>query len=119
MNIEEIQALINELDDLLDSEKQALVQGDMDRVGRLMSQKEYLVENLNAEEGLDRNNLATLHQKVMRNQTLLDIALEGIRAVATRMSELRRVPSGLDTYDEQGCKHNFRDQGSTKVEKRA
>ena len=119
MKVEEIQSLIDELDELLDSEKKALVQGDMDQVGRLMSQKEYLVENLNAQEDLDRKNLTKLHQKVMRNQTLLDSALEGIRAVATRMSELRRVRSGLETYDEQGRKRHFGDQGSTKVEKRA
>ncbi|MBV1926146.1 MAG: flagellar biosynthesis protein FlgN [Rhodobacteraceae bacterium] len=119
MKAENIQPLIDELDELLDSEKKALVQGDMERVGRLMSQKEYLVESLNAQDDLDRNNLTKLHQKVMRNQTLLDSALEGIRAVATRMSELRRVRGGLETYDEKGRKQHFVDQRTTQVEKRA
>ncbi|MFT4960874.1 MAG: flagellar biosynthesis/type III secretory pathway chaperone [Paracoccaceae bacterium] len=119
MTIDNIQSLIDELDDLLDSEKKALVQGDMERVGRLMSQKEFLIESLNAMDDLDRENLTHLHQKVMRNQTLLDSALEGIRAVATRMSELRRVRSGLETYDEQGRKQHFSTQRTVQVEKRA
>lgn len=119
MTIESIQPLIDELDDLLDSEKKALVRGDIDSVSRLMSQKEILVETLNAQDDLDRKNLAQLHQKVMRNQTLLNSALEGIRAVATRMSELRRVRSGLETYDEQGRKRHLSTQISAQVEKRA
>ncbi len=119
MTIKSIQPLIDELDDLLDSEKKALVQGDIDRVGRLLPQKEFLIENLNAQSDLDRKSLAHLHQKVMRNQTLLDSALEGIRAVATRMSELKRVRSGLETYDEQGRKRRFGAQNSAQVEKRA
>lgn len=119
MVIETIQPLIDELDDLLESEKKALIQGDVERVGRLMPQKEFLIEKLNAQDELDRKNLVHLQQKVMRNQTLLDSALEGIRAVATRMSELGRVRSGLDTYDEQGRKRRFGMQNSAKVEKRA
>ncbi|MGR3661750.1 MAG: flagellar biosynthesis protein FlgN [Paracoccaceae bacterium] len=119
MTIDSTQPLIDELDDLLDSEKKALVQGDMEQVGRLMSQKEFLIESLNALDDLDRDNLAQLHRKVMRNQTLLDSALEGIRAVATRMSELRRVRSGLETYDEQGRKQRVGIQRAVQVEKRA
>ena len=119
MTIDSIQYLIDELDDLLDSEKAALVKGDMERVSRLVSQKEFLIEGLNSLENLDRENLIHLHQKVMRNQTLLDSALEGIRAVATRMSELRRVRSGLETYDEQGRKQHFSTQRKVQVEKRA
>jgi len=119
MKNDSIQPLIDELDDLLDSEKKALVQGDMERVGRLVSQKEFLIESLNALDNLDRENLTQLHRKVMRNQTLLDSALEGIRAVATRMSELRRVRSGLETYDSQGQKQRFDIQRSVQVEKRA
>ncbi|MGR3662203.1 MAG: flagellar biosynthesis protein FlgN [Paracoccaceae bacterium] len=119
MKIDSIQPLIDQLDDLLDSEKKALVEGNMERVGRLMSQKEFLIESLNALEDVDRENLTQLHRKVMRNQTLLDSALEGIRAVATRMSELRRVRNGFETYDEQGRKQRVGIQRTTKVEKRA
>ena len=119
MTIDFAQPLIDELDELLDSEKRALVKGDLEQVGRLMSQKELLIESLNALEKLDRGNLTQLHQKVMRNQTLLDSALEGIRAVATRMSELRRVRSGLETYDEQGRNQRVGIQRTVKVEKRA
>lgn len=119
MTNESVQALIDELDELLDSEKKALVHGDIDGVNRLVSQKEYLIESLNAQDGLDRMNMSQLHQKVTRNQALLDSALEGIRAVATRMSELRRVRGGLETYDKRGRKRHFGIPNSVQVEKRA
>lgn len=119
MNNDNAQTLIDELDDLLDVEKKALIAGDMEKIGRLLPQKEVLFESLNAQNNLGKENLSLLQQKVMRNQTLLDSALEGIRAVATRMAELRRVRSGLETYDERGRKLHITIQKNLQVEKRA
>ena len=119
MTIDNAQTLMDELDDLLDAERRALVGGDMDAVGRLLSQKEHLIEGLNKIHDLDSGNLSQLHLKVTRNQALLNSALEGIRAVATRMAELRRVRSGLETYDSHGRKQHFTIIRAAQVEKRA
>ena len=50
---------------------------------------------------------------------LLDTALEGIRAVADRVSALRRVRDTLETYDQTGRKTTFESMHKGRVEKRA
>ncbi len=113
------QDLIDELDALLDQERQALLDGDLEHLGRALAQKENLIEKINALETLERSMLENVHQKVSRNQVLLNSALEGIRAVANRMADLRRVRQGLETYDRTGQKKRIDTQVNPNVEKRA
>lgn len=113
------QNLIDNLDDLLDRERQALVKGELEQLGRLLTQKEALITQINTLESLEQAKLADVHEKVTRNQLLLNSAMEGIHAVANRMAELRRVRRGLETYDEKGRKTRFGTQIDSSVEKRA
>ena len=113
------QDLIDELDTLLDRERQALVRGDLDQLGRMLDQKQGLIEKINALNTLERGNLALVHDKVTRNQELLNSAMEGIRAVASRMADLRRVRHGLETYDKSGRRTRIETQVQSSVEKRA
>ena len=113
------QALIDDLDSILDQERQALVKGDLTKLGGLMTKKESLISDLNAITDLERASLSQVHDKVSRNQVLLDSAMEGIRAVSARMAELRRVRKGLDVYDQSGRKTRYSTRGSISLEKRA
>lgn len=113
------QDLIDELDSLLDRERQALIDGDLELLGRMLAQKQSLIEEVNAMDALERGHLAQVHDKVSRNQELLNSAMEGIRAVANRMADLRRVRHGLETYDRAGRKTRFETQNTSSVEKRA
>jgi hypothetical protein len=113
------QKLIDELDELLDRERQALFQGDLAQLGRMVSQKDALIGKINSLDTIGRNSLADVHQKAARNQVLLDSALEGIRAVISRMTDLRHVRRGLETYDRTGRKKNVGTQSRNSVEKRA
>jgi hypothetical protein len=113
------QDMIDELDTLLDRERQALVDGDLELLGRMLAQKKGLINKLNTLDKLERKNLAQVHDKVTRNQELLNSAMEGIRAVANRMADLRRVRHSLETYDQSGHKTRFETQGRCNVEKRA
>ncbi|PCJ07223.1 MAG: flagellar biosynthesis protein FlgN [Rhodobacteraceae bacterium] len=113
------QALIDDLDSILDQERQALVQGDLNKLGELLTKKESLINDLNSITDLERESLVQLQDKVSRNQVLLDSAMEGIRAVAARMAELRRVRKGLDVYDQAGRRTRFSTRGSVNLEKRA
>ncbi|OUS33729.1 flagellar biosynthesis protein FlgN [Rhodobacterales bacterium 56_14_T64] len=113
------QALIDNLDSILDQEREALTKGDLNKLGGLMVKKEALINDLNAISELERETLTQVQGKVSRNQVLLDSAMEGIRAVATRMAELRRVRKGLDVYDQAGRKTRFSTRGSVALEKRA
>lgn len=113
------QTLIDELDSLLDRERQALIDGNLEQLARMLAQKQGLIENINAMDTLERDRLAHVHDKVTRNQDLLNSAMEGIRAVAERMADLRRVRHGLETYDQSGRKTRIEMQNRPNVEKRA
>ncbi|MBT8155771.1 flagellar biosynthesis protein FlgN [Epibacterium ulvae] len=113
------QEQIDELDDILEQEREALVLGHLTKLEALLERKGVLIEGLNALNELEREALESVHNKVSRNQALLDSAMQGIRAVAARMQELRRVRSGLDVYDQAGRKNSFSTASSMKLEKRA
>ncbi|WP_424985694.1 hypothetical protein [Microbulbifer sp. S227A] len=113
------QDLIESLDELLDREREALLSGQLEQLGQLMSIKEDLIDRINAINPDTQPALEKVHKKVTRNQALLNSALEGIRAVANRMAELRRVRSGFETYDRRGNRQTFGTRTSSNVEKRA
>ena len=119
MTMERSSALFDALDDLLDEERNALLTCDLDRVGRLLERKEALIEELAALEEFEARALEAVQGKMQRNRDLLNSALEGIRAVASRLAALRRVRSNLDTYDSNGTKRTIEIAKDSAVEKRA
>lgn len=119
MRTEFTQLTIEALDGLLDRERQALLDGDLDHLVSQLEEKEALIERLNDCEDAEGEPLKALQVKVLRNQALLDSALQGIRSVANRMSALHRIRRSLDTYDESGRKTTIESLVEPKVEKRA
>ncbi|MFY9237854.1 MAG: flagellar protein FlgN [Roseovarius sp.] len=119
MTVETSQTLIDTLDDLLEEERKALLDGDLDAIGRLLSRKEALIDALNALTPAGQPNLTRLQGKVSRNQALLDGALEGIRKVAARMAAFRKIRKTLETYDQSGRKTTIQGEVEHKVERRA
>lgn len=118
-NRDEILILLSDLDDLLEQERRALLEGDIDGIARSLQQKERLLDALSDIELTRDTDLAALQVKVLRNQKLLDGALEGIRSVANRISTLRRIRDTLETYDQSGRKTTFAGMSGSQVEKRA
>ena len=116
---ETAQDIMDALDDLLETERKALLAGDLDIITRLLHDKEMLIDRLNTMEHGAYDSLRALHEKVTRNQALLDGALQGIRMVASRMGALRRIRKSVETYDEKGVKSALRGLGKSSVEKRA
>ncbi len=113
-------ATTDELSDLLDKEREALMQGDLEKLASLLVPKETLIEALNAEAQTDLTSMQMLDGKVKRNQLLLNGALEGIRTVAQRMARLREVRGALETYGADGKRHNLPAGGTdSSVERRA
>ena len=113
------QTLINALDELLEEERSALTQGELDKLEGILARKEELFEKLNRITDLEQGALDTVHSKVTRNQALLGSAMQGIKAVATRMAELRKVRRGLEVYNRSGQRTSYTTSGSMKLEKRA
>ncbi|MBQ4825597.1 MULTISPECIES: flagellar export chaperone FlgN [unclassified Leisingera] len=113
------QQLIDELDQILDRERKALMAGDLGKLEDLLTKKEKVIGKLNSVSELERESLAQVQTKVSRNQQLLDSAMDGIRAVAARMAETRRIRKGLDVYDQAGKRARHSTRGGGKLEKRA
>ncbi len=114
-----VETNMNALHDLLEAEREALLSGDLERLAEMLATKEALMDKLNAIAGNDLPTLRELDVKVRRNQLLLDGALEGIRTVARRMAELRRIRASLETYGSDGKKRNIDVETDRSFEKRA
>lgn len=111
--------LIVELDRVLEQERKALTGGELDRLADLVVRKEAVIDRLGSLSPTDRDRIGELREKMTRNQVLLDSALDGIRAVAGRMAELRRVRKGLETYDKDGQRNRVDTGQQPTVERRA
>ncbi|MGX9355978.1 flagellar biosynthesis protein FlgN [Roseobacteraceae bacterium S113] len=99
--------LVDEVSELLEQERQALLSGDLEAIGEMMDRKTELLEKLEnaGEESLEQ--LTSLRETALRNQQLLDHALQGIKSVADRLAEMRKVRAQLDTYGADGNKMTF------------
>jgi len=113
------QDIIDRMDQLLDEERRALLDGDLEAVGTLMERKGAMIDALNALDPGATNRAQSLKSKAQRNQALLDGALEGMRLVTGRLTALRRIRRTLETYDRSGQKTSVSDVIEHKVEKRA
>ena len=119
MTEKKFETIMEDLDDLLEAERAALLSGNLDKIGRLLARKESLIEELSVLEEYEASALKEMTAKIKRNQDLLDHALEGIRRVAQRLAVLRRVRSSLDTYDASGARLTIDVQTEGSIEKRA
>jgi flagellar biosynthesis/type III secretory pathway chaperone len=117
--VNNMQDTVDSLDDLLDEERTALLDGKLDQIGRMLKRKESLIDVLNGSDQFDIEALSNLNIKVVRNQGLLTSALEGIQSVADRLAAMRRIKNSLDTYDAQGRRKEIDMPLQGVVEKRA
>ena len=111
--------LIKSLEEVLDLERSALVDGDLERLTYVTPQKEELIGAINDLQVFESAELVRLQKKVQRNQTLLNSAAEGIRSVASRVAEMRRVRQEFSTYGADGQRSGFTVRRTAKLEKRA
>lgn len=107
------------LERLLDAERHALLEGDLATVVTLVAEKEKLVDQLNKDLRISEGSLATLSEKLLRNQALFDGALQGISRIANRMATIRKIKSSFEIYDEFGRKRVINNVTNRKVEKLA
>lgn len=119
MTLDTAAEIVSRLDVLLELEREALLNGDLEKIQEYLEEKESLIDQLNAVDVTQTNALRDLQAKVERNQVLLDGALQGIRKVAARMAAFRRVRRSLETYDQSGRKQTIQEDVKRRVEKRA
>ena len=119
MTYDSAQNVVDKLDNVLEQERLALLDGNLVQISELLEQKETLIDTLKSNESAAQPELQKLQDKVARNQALLDGALQGIRTVAARVAAFRKIRRSLDTYDEKGRKQTISGVVDFKMEKRA
>lgn len=112
-------SLIDEMLDLLETERSALARGDLTSVTALFERKEKLVQELARLSDGTMPELGRIQAKMSQNQALIDGALRGIRHVSERLTALRKVKHQLDTYSKDGQRRTIEGFLVHKVEKRA
>ena len=90
-------SITTQLLDVLTQEKSALVRGDFETLQVLSEGKADLLDRIHHGEDATRDDLVALQDGLARNQTLLDNALRGIRAVSDRIAEMKQVRQRLET----------------------
>lgn len=115
----EAEAILDEFDDLLDAEREALRNGKLEIVERMYKRKQSLVGALAQFDEQDAERVGPVREKLARNQDLLASAAEGVRSVAQRLATVRRVREGLDTYDETGRRKSVDVNVGGSLERRA
>jgi len=119
MTSETTQQTIDALNLLLERERTALLNSDLDRLVAQYDEKKTLIDTLNGSDSAAAPQMKQLQARALRNQELLASALQGILSVANRMSALQRIRQSLDTYDESGQRRTIEGQLTRKMEKRA
>jgi len=110
--------LAAQLDTMLETERAALLQGDLTAIADGLPEKERMIAALET-SGTSHAALAELQAKMIRNQALFDGALQGIRSVAARIASFRGIRKSMDTYDKRGCKQTIPGDVAREVKKRA
>ena len=93
--------MIDALEDLLDKERAAILDGALEDMGRIACEKERVLERRELTVP-DQRTLDRVRRKAARNQLLLAAAIRGVRAVSARLDVLRNGSSEMNTYDRAG-----------------
>ncbi|GAA6208902.1 hypothetical protein NBRC116601_21950 [Cognatishimia sp. WU-CL00825] len=115
----DVHTILADLDRLLTQERAHLLTGNLRALGDLLQEKEELLAQIARIEGQQLPVMAPLKSRMLNNQSLLESAMQGIRAAADRLRDLRQVQEGLETYDAGGKRHSFAKRTGRDLEKRA
>ncbi|MFP4327168.1 MAG: flagellar biosynthesis protein FlgN [Paracoccaceae bacterium] len=119
MSDESTEGLIDPLEALIDEERIALLNGDLDGLNRLLDRKERLIAAVAAADLPDPGPIRRIKAKLARNQALLESAMAGIRSVHDRLRLLREARESLRTYDRSGQEQRYETTPERQVERRA
>lgn len=90
---------VDKLTQLLEVERQALLKGDFDTLGELVTTKEALVTQFDDANAAELNILAAA---LARNSALFAAAHEGVTAVVSTLQQQRAARTSLSSYDSAG-----------------
>lgn len=97
---------VDAMEDLLDREREAILEGRFDLLGRLIDQKDRQIKSLNPKD-LDEKSLMRLRAQSERNARLLDAMRDGIQSVQKRLASFQGTGAALETYEANGRRNTF------------
>lgn len=110
--------LAQQIRELIEKERAALLAGDFGAIEELLDTKQALVDQLTA-NSMPAETVAPLRDGLRRNQALFDQALAGLRTVANRLGDLNKARKSVNTYDSLGRKQSIEAAAKHKLERRA
>jgi len=100
---QEARVILDQLNALLDAEKQLLLRGQLDGLSDLEVKKSALIAQMNtAGWPADRTKTAVLKRRAQENGQLYEAALKGMRRANARLHDVRSVLRELKTYSGRG-----------------
>ncbi len=111
--------ILASLNELLDRERSALLDGDLQAIGPLLEEKTALISGLEDATPAEADSIRPVQMKLRRNQELFDQALAGIRNVASRLGDMRQVRKSMEIYDSNGNRASIGGEGAGSFERRA
>ena len=90
---------IERLTQLLEAERAALLEGNLDAVGALAGEKEQLADTF---ETAGMSELQSLSDALARNAALLSAAQDGVSTVLQTLRNQREARASLSSYDRSG-----------------
>lgn len=107
------------LAEILEEEYQALTNGDLDGIERLGAAKLEVLQAVQALPPASVAKLEPIREALIRNQLLVQSAIEGMRKAIARAREIGEVAEALKTYRRDGRKSRVAIQMSGKLSKRS
>lgn len=106
------------LEELLDKERAAILEGAFEDIGKIASHKERLLDRHKLDPP-DPKILNRLRQKSQRNHHLLAAVIRGVKSVTSRLENLHSGPDGLNTYDKTGQRTTLKGSNHRTLQHRA
>ena len=86
---------------LLERERKMLLEGNLTELEGIAKQKEGLLSETALTSG-GTTDLAQIRELSERNERLLLASLEGVKAAGSRLADIRRAATQLETYTDAG-----------------
>ncbi len=109
--------LVTRIETILQAERAALRAGSFDALEKIAPIKASIVPHLMSGK-LATGHLTRLRHIAARNEAMLAASMEGVRAAATRLAQIREALEPLNTYSQDGERQKL-GRGKAKVERRA
>jgi flagellar biosynthesis/type III secretory pathway chaperone len=98
--------LVQQMMDILDEERDALLAGHYEQLETLADRKEALGKRLEKQGGLDNGALERLAGHMTRNAALIDAAGRGFRQAEAEIRDIRKGMTQA-TYGSDGARHSL------------